>query len=98
MDFKEWFLGLTNEQRDEYARRAGTTAGYIRVHLIGRRKIPRAEFMKRLADASGGAHTVPSLLAFFYRTRESALEEADRALAGAHPQQAAYNPRRAQMR
>lgn len=89
MDFRQWFLSLSDEERESYAEKAGTTAGYIRVHLIGRRKIPRAELMNRLAAASDGKWTVPALLAFFYRTREAAADEADRTL-GAPQQQAAW--------
>jgi hypothetical protein len=67
MDFKEWFLSLSDDERERYARQAGTTAGYIRVHLIGRRKIPREELLHRLAAASAGKFTVAKLLAFFYQ-------------------------------
>lgn len=68
MDFKEWFLSLSEDQREKYASDAGTTSGYIRVHLIGRRKIPRPELLRSLAAASRGKFTVPKLLAFFYET------------------------------
>lgn len=97
MDFRQWFLSLSDEERESYAGKAGTTAGYIRVHLIGRRKIPRSDLMNRLAIASDGKWSVPALLAFFYRTREAAVDEADRTLAGA-PQQAALLAERKQMR
>lgn len=70
MDFKEWFLQLSEQERARYATDAGTTPGYIRVHLIGRRKIPRPELLRALSDASLGRFTVPELLAFFYGTGE----------------------------
>lgn len=68
MDFKDWFLSLSDDERAAYALRAGTTAGYIRVHLIGRRKMPRQALLGNLAAASEGKWTVSDLLAFFYRT------------------------------
>ena len=70
MDYREWFLSLSEAQRDAYAQRAGTTAGYIRVHLIGRRKIPRPALLNKLADASDGKWTVAKLLAFFYKSEQ----------------------------
>lgn len=76
MDFKEWFLSLSDDDRERYARDAGTTAGYIRVHLIGRRKIPRPDLLRRLAEASNGKFsphgkfTVGDLLGFFYKAEE----------------------------
>lgn len=77
MDYREWYLALSDEQRAAYAERAGTTAGYIRVHLIGRRKIPRPALLARLASASEGSWTEPSLLAFFYRTGSAVGAEGD---------------------
>lgn len=71
MDWKQWYLALAQKQREEYARNAGTTAGYIRVHLIGRRKIPRQDLMEKLAAGTDGRFTVTDLLAFFYRTGEA---------------------------
>lgn len=86
-DFKSWFFNLTQEQREAYAKRAETSASYIQRQLTARRKIPREDLMKRLAVASEGRWTVPALLAFFYRTRETAVDDADRSLGGL-PQQA----------
>lgn len=76
-DFKAWFFSMTAEQREAYATRAGTSANYIQRQLTARRKIPREKLMQRLAEASDGNWTVPMLLAFFYRTRETALAAAE---------------------
>lgn len=100
-DFKAWFFNMTQEQREAYAKRAETSASYIQRQLTARRKIPREDLMKRLAAASEGKWTVPALLAFFYRTRETAVDDADRALAGPAPQAAGWSGpdrRRQQMR
>jgi hypothetical protein len=71
-DFREWFLSLPENERERYALRAGTTPGYVRVHLIGRRKVPRRVLMEGLAEASDGRFTVPDLLKFFYQTDQHA--------------------------
>lgn len=92
-DFKAWFFSMSQEQREAYAKRAETSASYIQRQLTARRKIPREDLMKRLAAASEGRWTLPALLAFFYRTRESAVDEADRALAGSTPQHAGWPAR-----
>ena len=66
MDFKTYYLGLTKRERETYARRAGTTTGYIQSHLVSRNKIPRKPTIERLAAASQGACSVDDLLAYFY--------------------------------
>lgn len=66
LDFKNWFLSLSDEERADYAKRADTTAGYIHAHLINRRKVPRKKTMRALADASNGTFTHAQLVAFFH--------------------------------
>ena len=54
---------------EEYATRAGTTAKYIRVHLIAppeRRKVPREKSMDKLVASSDGKLTKMDLLEHFY--------------------------------
>jgi len=53
-DFKTWFRSITPEEKREYARRAGLSQQYIEVHLVYRRRVPRQDTMRRLAEASLG--------------------------------------------
>lgn len=70
--FKDFYLNLSVEQRQELATRAGTTVGYIRTHLIappGRRKTPNKELMARLGEACaamGATFGRAELLLYFY--------------------------------
>ena len=69
MEFVEYYKSLTPPQREAYAKKAGTTANYIRVHIIApdyRRKIPRLELMRGLAKASKKNVTLPELVSYFY--------------------------------
>ena len=66
MDLKTYFYGLSPEEREAFARRAETTVGYLRCHLITRRKIPRPESMQKLAAASQRQVSLDDLLTYFY--------------------------------
>jgi hypothetical protein len=69
MQLPDYFNSLSKEERDAYGRRAKTSAGYIRTHLVAppsRRRVPRPALMRRLAEASNGAVTYEELLAYFY--------------------------------
>lgn len=68
MDFDEWFNSLSHDQKVAFAAEAGTTVGYIRVHLIRASKIPGIELMENLVAASHGIFTLSGLAAWFYRT------------------------------
>lgn len=70
MNFPTYYSKLDRQQRLAYAKRAGTTVGYIQNHLIRARKIPRKTLIQGLAEASDGALTEASLLAHFYQTPE----------------------------
>jgi|APCry1669188910_1035180.scaffolds.fasta_scaffold01553_12 hypothetical protein len=70
--FKEYFLGLTKEEREDYAIRAGTTAYYIHTHLINRYKIPRKKLLQGLAEASRGVITEEEIIKFFYQGKKVA--------------------------
>jgi hypothetical protein len=73
MDFKSFYQGLAVADRARFAEIAGTTTGYIEVHLVTRRKIPKPRLIASLAKACaqlGGAITEPDLLSFFYRMAE----------------------------
>lgn len=74
MDFREFFVALSESEREAYALRAKTTALYISTHLIApkeRRRIPRPALMQRLAEASEGAVSHADLLAYFYGSGSS---------------------------
>jgi len=77
MKFRNYYLGLTPEEREDYAARCGTTTNYMS-QLTNRTpfKIPLAELMHALANESQGALTLGDVLAHFYATpprRNSAL-------------------------
>lgn len=67
MNFRDYYLGLTPEQREDYATRAGTTLSYM-PQLINERpyKVPKPELMRGLAEASNGALTLEDVLMHFY--------------------------------
>lgn len=67
MDFKAYFYGLSNAEREAFAYRAGTTVRYIQCHLVNRRKVPRRRSLFNLASASKGQVTLNDLLAHFYQ-------------------------------
>jgi len=64
-DFKTWYRSLTPGEKDEFARRAGTSRAYIEGHLFARRRIPRRETMEALAKASLGRLTYEDIVRFF---------------------------------
>ena len=76
MRFPEFFRGLDEAQRNEYAERAGTTSDYIRVHLIHARRVPRPELMEALVLASDGQVTRNEILEHFYPPIAKAAQEA----------------------
>lgn len=66
--FVDYWRGLSKDERQAYASRAGTTVKYIETHLIGvpPRKIPRQNLMGGLAKASRGRVSQEDLLRHFY--------------------------------
>lgn len=70
--FKDFYLSLTDPQREALAARAGTTTNYIRTHLIAparRRKTPNKDLMNDLAIActeAGAPFDKAQLLEYFY--------------------------------
>lgn len=84
MDFKAFYQGLPADQRKRFAEIAGTTTGYIEVHLMTRRKMPKKALMAALANAClefKAPITQDDLLAFFYRTSSSEQSSAQPATA-----------------
>lgn len=66
MDFKAYFRALTEQQREQYALEAGTTAYYIQTHLVHAYKTPKKALIKGLAQASQGAFSEEDLLLWFH--------------------------------
>lgn len=65
-DFKSWFLSLDDAEREGFALRAQTSVGYIKTHVIHRRKMPRRRTIEALALASNGAFGESDLITFLY--------------------------------
>lgn len=66
MNFKTYYRGLEQDDREAFADRAETSTNYIDIHLIPRHKIPRKESMKMLAKASEGAVSYLEIVDYFY--------------------------------
>lgn len=69
-NFKAFFLGLNDRQRERFAKDAGTTVGYLMAHVIDARKRPMDKLFIGLVKACA-KHAGPSenqLLKFFYAT------------------------------
>lgn len=73
-DFRAFFLGLSQEDREALATRAEYRPQYIRIHLAapaGRRKVPKKDGMDRLFAACqerGATFTKAALVAWFYES------------------------------
>lgn len=69
MRFPDYFSSLDEPAQEDYAERAGTTANYIRTHLLApiqRRKTPRRELFEALILASNGDVSRSELFEHFY--------------------------------
>lgn len=71
MDFKTYFRGLDQSEREAFAKRAETSADYVNIHLVPRNKIPRKENMKLLAEATQGAVSYSEIVDYFYKEEQS---------------------------
>jgi hypothetical protein len=65
-DLYAFWRGLSVPERHGFADKAGTTYHYINTHLIHRRKQPRKETIRNLADSSNGHLTYEGLIDFFF--------------------------------
>jgi len=54
MNFRDFILKQSPKDLEQYAKDAGTTAGYIKTHLLYKYKEPRRNLRKALAVASKG--------------------------------------------
>lgn len=68
MDFADFYRSLSREDRKQFADRADTSPEYIEIHLLPRRKTPRQDKMKALADASNGAVSYEDIVRYFLLT------------------------------
>lgn len=72
MEFREYYLSLTEDQREAYAERAGTTIGYMpQLIAVPPFKTPKPDLMRRLAEASEGNVTLPEVLDHFYGAKSA---------------------------
>ena len=73
-NFKEFFLSLSATERQAFARKAGTTVGYLQTHIIYARKMPRRKLFDGLTQtcAKFSGPSKDKLLAFFYETKDAA--------------------------
>jgi len=73
MDFSDYFNSLDQKGRDRYARRAGTSSEYIRIHLVKRNRMPRPQLLQKLATASRGKVSYEEVVAHFYPDLSEAI-------------------------
>lgn len=55
---------------EAYAERAGTSAGYLRIHVLKARKAASLRYMRKLAGASEGNVSLPEVLMHYGVTAE----------------------------
>lgn len=68
-DFKEFWQGLSLDEKKQLAKEAGTTVNYIRTHLVYARRVPSRNYMTELHKAVTRINPEISkeqLLSFFY--------------------------------
>ncbi len=86
-DFKAFYHSLDSSQRQAFADAAGTTTGYIEVHLVRAARIPRKDKMDALWSACqlfGGGLSRSELIQFFFNAPPK--EGPHEAFAAAHNQ------------
>lgn len=64
---KTFYLSLSQDEREDYAARCGTTPGYIMFHLIRGSRMPGKKLLTALAEQSEGQVTKSDLLSYFYQ-------------------------------
>ena len=60
-----FWMGLSNEQKAEFAEKSELSPAYINTHLIHRRKTPPLDKLNQMAVASGGELSYHGLCDFF---------------------------------
>lgn len=71
-DFKQFYQSLDRRERQSFAKRAGYSPEYIRIHLIRGTKTPTLGGLTNLANASDGAFTPVELFSWFVMANEVA--------------------------
>ena len=66
MTFDEYIQSLNPEQLEAFAERARVSVNYLTLHLMPRRKVPRKELMRRLADSAAPKVERLAVLEHFY--------------------------------
>lgn len=61
---------------EAYADRVGTSAGYLRVHVLKARKAASLRYMRKLAEASEGNVSLPEVLMHYGVTAEELNKKA----------------------
>lgn len=70
MNFRDFFMGMSQPEREAYAARAGTSHKYIFVAFASvksgkPRKVPKPDLLRALVDASDGRISMAEALEYF---------------------------------
>lgn len=65
-EFNEYVLKMSDSDLDKFAFDSGTTANYLKRHLIYKTKIPRPEMIEALVKASRGDFSKYQLVSWLY--------------------------------
>lgn len=65
MSLREYIKSLNGEQLDAYAADCGTSAVYIKTHLLSARKIPKNNLLHALSEKSNGKVSALDVLTHF---------------------------------
>ncbi len=74
MNFRTYYLGLSEEEREQFAKRAELKTGYISCHLVANppRKIPPLKTIRKMADATDGTLSYYDLVDYFTPSQDAA--------------------------
>jgi hypothetical protein len=74
MTLRDYYRSLNDNQRKQYAERAGTSKKYCDSHLMRTRpsRIPKRDLMQGLANASNGAVSFSDVVDYFYHVNQAA--------------------------
>lgn len=70
MNFADFIRNMSEEELDNYAQSCSTTIGYIKIHLLHARKVPKKKLMAALVENSSGKITSDEVLSHFYEKKE----------------------------
>ncbi|WP_020209011.1 hypothetical protein [Gilvimarinus chinensis] len=65
MKLRDYIKSLSEDERDDYARRCGTTPAYLQIHILPARKEPRKPLREALARESDGKVSLLEVLEHF---------------------------------